>query len=401
MHAAPCGAPGPRPRFELADVAHLCGDELVRAGRLTAEQRKVLRAISRCRTAELGGHLDVCEDCGYERPAYNSCRDRHCPKCQALAQHRWLQRRRERILPVHHFHVVFTLPAELRPLVKANSERLYALLFATGPASLLELAADPARLGGEIGVTAVLHTWRRDLGFHPHLHCVVTGGGLDGRGQWHATRPRFLFPVRVLGKLFRGKLLDALRRLYARGKLVLPGSLGDADAFDELLDRLYHKSWLVYCKPPFGGADAVYAYLGRYTHRIGISNSRLLDVSKRAVVFRTRSPRTATLPPRVFLARFVDHVLPPRFVRIRHYGLLASGNVNGRLAQARRALGPSRVAEPAPAPEAGHDDARDQPDHLRLYRELTGIDLRLCPRCHARAMSPRPLPRAKQPRAPP
>jgi len=381
----------------------MCGDELERSLALRPEQRKVLRAIRRCRTAELGGHLDVCEGCGYERPAYNSCRNRHCPKCQALDQHRWLERRRQRILPVHHFHVVFTLPAELRPLIAMNRKALFALLFATGPASLLELGRDPRRLGGELGISAVLHTWRRDLGFHPHLHCVVTGGGLDGAGRWRSTRPGFLFPVRVLGKLLRGKFLAGLRALHARGAIVLPTSAADGRAVEELLDRCYQKRWIVYSKPPFGGADAVFSYLGRYTHRIGISNSRLLDVSERAVVFRTRFPRTASLPPRIFLARFLSHVLPPGFVRIRHYGLLASGNVRGRLAQAQRVLEPSRSTDPVPAVVV--DGVRDQEDEdeplfVRLYRELTGIDLRVCPRCDG-ALRPHPLPTTAQERAPP
>ena len=393
----PCGAPGPRPRFEVGDIARRCGEEFARTGALSAEQRKVLWALSRCRTAELGGHLDVCDGCGFERPAYNSCRNRHCPKCQALAQHKWLDKRRERILPVHHFHVVFTLPADLRELVRMNARRLYALLLRTGPATLLELGRDPKRLGAQLGLTAVLHTWRRDLGFHPHLHCVVTGGGLDQEGKWHPTRPKFLFPVRVLGKLFRGKFCAALRRLYARGELCLPASLPDAVAFDELIDRMYQKQWLVYAKPPFGGADAVYAYLGRYTHRIGISNARLLNVTEQAVTFRTRGDKSVSMPPGVFLSRLLQHVLPRGLVRIRHFGLLASANVHTRLADARRALSPA----PVDAKPVVKERCDDEPAHIRLYRELTGIDLRACPRCFSLSMRSHPLPRLPQPRAPP
>jgi hypothetical protein len=370
----------------------MCGEQLARTSVLSTEQRKVLRSLCRCRTAELGGHLDVCERCGVERPAYNSCRDRHCPKCQALAQHRWLQARRKHILPVHHFHVVFTLPAELRPLLLANARTLYGLLLQTAPQSVLQLAADPKRLGAQLGLTAVLHTWRRDLGYHPHLHCVVTGGGLDEQGKWRATRPGFLLPVRVLGKLVRGKFLDGLRRLHARGELVLPAGLPDAHAFEKLLDKLYQKSWCVYCKRPFGGADAVFQYLGRYTHRIGISNARILQLSERTVVFRTRLQRTATLPPEVFLARLLQHVLPHGFVRIRHYGLLASGNVHGALAKAKSLLEISRPQTTPPTASTAAAPARDEPPlYERLYRELTGIDLRVCAHCGG-AMNSHPLP---------
>jgi hypothetical protein len=386
--------------FEVAQVVRLCGQELSRGGALSDEQNKVLRALMRCRTAQLGGHLDVCDSCGHERPAYNSCRNRHCPKCQALAQERWLRARRERILPVHHFHVVFTLPSELRALVKHNPRRLYELLLQTGPATLLGLARDPRWLGADIGLTAVLHTWRRDLAFHPHLHCVVTGGGLDPEGNWHATRPGYLFPVRVLGKLFRGKFLDALRRLYARGLLQLPDELSEPGAFGRMLDRLYEKSWLVYAKPPFGGAGAVYAYLGRYTHRIGVSNARLLNVTEQAVTLRTRGQASVSMPPRVFVARFLQHVLPHGLVRIRHCGLLASGNVHTRLAKARRALEASCAATVPVGVEPGAEHCDDKPDFVRLYRQLTGIDLSLCPRCDG-VLRRLPLPPTSHPRAPP
>lgn len=385
----------------MAEVVRLCSEQLLCTGALSDEQKRVLRAIVRCRTAELGGHLDVCESCGHQRPAYNSCRNRHCPKCQALAQERWLRARRERVLPVHHFHVVFTLPAELRALVKHNPRRLYELLLRTGSATLLQLARDPRWLGADIGLTAVLHTWRRDLAFHPHVHCVVTGGGLDPEGNWRATRPGYLFPVRVLGKLFRGKFLDALRGLHARGLLLLPAELSAPGAFGRMIDQLYDKPWLVYAKPPFGGADAVYAYLGRYTHRIGVSNARLLNVTEREVTLRTRGEASVTMPPGVFVARFLQHVLPRGLVRIRHYGLLASGNVHTRLAQARRMLDAACAPVPVPVGVAPTTERRDdEPDFVRLYRELTGTDLSLCPRCGG-AVHRHPLPPTSQPRAPP
>jgi hypothetical protein len=361
----------------------------------------VLGALALCRTAALGGHVDVCAECGHERPAYNSCRNRHCPKCQALAQHRWLEARRERLLPIHYFHVVFTVPAELRELFRSQRRRLLGRLMKAAAGTLLELGREPRHLGAELGLTAVLHTWSRDLSWHPHVHCVVTGGGLDARGEWVATKPSFLFPVRVLGRLFRGKLLGTLDRLHRAGQLELTGSLGalrDPDTWSAWLARLYAKDWVVYCKPPFDGVDSVYAYLGRYTHRIGLSNRRLLDVTEERVTFATRHGKHTSLPPRLFLRRFLDHVLPNGFVRIRHYGLLASANVHTRLARARERLQPE-LAAARDAAEAQRPDGEElaAADVLvELVRTLGGQDLRRCAHCHAATMllRARPLPRA-------
>ncbi len=384
----PCGAPGASERlpYEVAQIVRDHAGQL-RPESLSAEQRQVLAAIAACRTAALGGHVQLCAGCGHRQPQYNSCRNRHCPKCQALAQHRWLDAREKRILPVHHFHVVFTLPAELRPLVLRNRRLLYALLFEAASQALLELGSDPKRLGGLLGITAVLHTWTRDLSFHPHLHCVVTGGAVspDGR-RWLKTRPGYLFPVRVLGALFRGKFLHALRALYDHGALDLGGacqSLDNKEQFQTWLDGLYRKHWLVYSKPPFGGAEAVYAYLGRYTHRVGISNARLLHVDATAVRFRTRHQRQATLSPVEFLRRLILHVLPKGFVRIRHFGLLAPANVPTRLALSRTLLGAStsssQTVTTADKPSAPPDTGA--PSFVEYYRRLTGIDLRQCPAC--------------------
>lgn len=364
---------------------------------VTAEHKSVLLAIATCRTAALGGHMQLCDGCGYQQPRYNSCRNRHCPKCQALSQHRWLLARMTRVLPVHHFHVVFTLPAELRALCLHNRSRLYALLFETAPQAMLQLGMDPRRLGAQLGITAVLHTWRRDLGLHPHLHCVVTGGGLSlDQQRWVCTRPGFLFPVRVLGALFRGKFLDALASLYDRGQLKLCGAcaeLADPQEFQRLLRKLYTKPWVVYSKPPFGDAQAVYAYLGRYTHRVAISNARLLDVDDHQVRFRTRHGKSATLDPIEFLRRLMLHVLPKGFVRIRHFGLLAPSNVPTKLERARYLL--QRLTQspcpPSPQPRDGLAADDDEPGYVRLYRVLTGIDLRLCPSCGIGLMYARPL----------
>jgi hypothetical protein len=320
-----------------------------------------------------------------------------------LAQHRWLEERKLRILPVHHLHVVFTLPAELRPVVLRNRRRLYALLFEAASQSLLELGWDAQRLGGLLGITAVLHTWTRDLSFHPHLHCVVTGGGISSDGKrWMRTRPGYLFPVRVLGQLFRGKFLDGLRALHAAGALDLSGvcePLSNPEAFQTALDALYRKRWVVYSKPPFGGAQAVYAYLGRYTHRVGISNARLLHVDATSVRFRTRHQRQTTLSPVEFLRRLMLHVLPKGFVRIRHFGLLAPANVPTRLPLSRALLGDSTEDTPParPAPPSSPTDV--VPAYVLHYQRLTGVDLRQCPACGLAQV--RFLPLEKPARGPP
>ncbi len=378
---------GPRPRLEVAEVFARFGERYLESHHASADERKVMRAIERCRTAALGGHLDMCTTCGYERPAYNSCRNRHCPKCQALVQHRWLEARKHYILPVHHFHVVFTLPAELRAIARQNPKLVYDLLFRSAADTLLELGKDPARLGALLGLTAVLHTWTRELVFHPHVHCIVTGGGLSpDETRFVATRPDFLFPVRVMSTLFRGKLLAGLRRLWQGGELALHGKLArlrDGACFDELVDHLYQTDFVVYAKPPFGAAENVYAYLGRYTHRVGLSNNRILAIDDHGVCFATKHGKTATLAPVEFIRRFLQHVLPRGFTKLRHYGLLSSQNVKTKLQTARRLLA------------GDHAEPRDVPTDDITWRErlfaLTGIDLRLCPRCRRASMARLPL----------
>lgn len=379
-------------------LARIYGPAVACDGALPESARRVLRDLLRCRTAALGGHLDRCAGCGFERPSYNSCRNRHCPQCQGLARQRWLEQRLVRLLPVHHFHVVFTLPAELRGLVQCNRRALFTLLFACASETLMELAASPGRLGpdgAKLGLTAVLHTWTRDLAFHPHLHCVVTGGGLAPDGSWTMTRPGFLFPVRVLGALFRGKFLAGLRALARRDELDMNRS-----EFERDLERAASKRWVVYCKPPFRDAQQVYAYLGRYTHRVAISNQRLVafDDATDRVTFVTRDAKRTTLPAEAFLRRFLLHVLPPGFTRIRHYGLLASSNVHTKLENARALLGPDAHdadTKPACVPRAEHPDP-DAPDYVRVLFRLTGVDLLACPKCHGRLLHCplRPLSRA-------
>lgn len=371
-----CASSRTKPALELADIVRAYGPAFVQSRVLRPEQRAALRDIERCRTAVLGGHLDVCTACGHEQPSYNSCRNRHCPKCQALAQARWVDKRISRLLPVHYFHVVFTLPAELRAVVKRHRERCFDLLFAAASATLLELARDPKRLGAELGVTMVLHTWTRELSFHPHVHAIVTGGGLsDDDARWVPTRKGFLFPVRVMGALFRGKMLAALERAHAHGHL----DLGNVD-----LRALRSKPWIVYAKRPFGGPEQVIRYLGRYTHRVGISNQRLVSMDERGVTFRTKDGRVVTIPGDEMLARFVEHVLTPRFVKIRHYGLHASTHATTRLERARELLPPLVVKS--------HDD-----DWRALLLRLTGEDVRVCPRCAQHAVVRTALPAARAP----
>ena len=375
-HAHPTGRAADRPRFELADIVRAHGEDYARTHVLTPDQHDLLRAVARCRTADLGGYVDVCDLCGLKVIAYNSCRNRHCPKCQALAQARWIAQRMERVLPTHYFHVVFTLPSELRALAMVNREQIFTLLFTCAAQTLLELGRDPKRLGAELGMTSVLHTWTRELLFHPHVHSIVTGGGLSLDGtRWIETKPDFLFPVRVIGALFRGKFLDGLLRAHARGELLFQGpaaKLADPRRLACLRDKLYRMRWVVYAKPPFGGPEQVFRYLGRYTHRVGLSNQRLLSIDERGVTFRTKGEGTATVSPEVLLDRFLLHVLPKGFVKIRHYGLMAASNVPTKLAAARRLLDPP-TAEPA-TPHAPQD-------FRELLLALTGVDLRRCPRC--------------------
>jgi hypothetical protein len=355
---------------EVADVLHAQGDTFI-AGHpwLSIQQRTVLRALTRCRTAALGGHVDHCHACRHRAISYNSCRNRHCPKCQAQARERWLAAREREILEVAYVHIVFTLPHALDPLCRRNAALLYTLLFRASAATLLEVAADPKHLGATIGFLSILHTWGQTLVRHPHVHCVVPAGGLSPDHQrW--IRPkyaRFFLPVKVLSRVFRGKYVAALRRAQDRGELDLNGAaarLRDPAQWRTFIDALFRTDWVVYVKPAFGGATAVLRYLGRYTHRVAISNHRLLAFDGEHVTFRWKDyahdsvHRTMTLTAREFLRRFVQHVLPRGFVRIRQFGFLANHGRTACLAAARRLL----------------QDRRDQ-THVPPPRTWT------CPRC--------------------
>jgi hypothetical protein len=352
-----------RPPLEVADVIRAHGAAFVatHGHHLTGGQRRALRDLAACRTAALGGHVECCLDCGRERIAYNSCRNRHCPKCQALARARWLQREAGSLLPVEYHHVVFTLPAELSVVALAHPAVIYERLFRAAAATLRDAAANPKRLGASIGVLMVLHTWGQNLHHHPHVHCVVTGGGLscDARGvvdaapRWRACRPGFFLPVRVLSRLFRGKFLALLRAAFDGGQLALPGPRADAGAVSAWLATLYAKEWVVYAKRPFGGPAQVLKYLARYTHRVAISNRRLLHLADGRVTFRYTDyadghrTKVMTVGAVEFLRRFVQHVLPKGFVKVRHYGLLANRRREHRLGVCRRLL---FVAGGAPQP---------------------------------------------------
>jgi len=326
-----------RPPLEVADLVRAAGRAFLERSRkwITWQHLKVLRAIARCRTAALGGHLDECTDCGY-RPAisYNSCRDRHCPKCQANARDRWLEARRKELLPTRYVHVVFTLPHELAPLALQNKKILYHLLLQTSAETLLQVARDPQHLGAEIGFFSVLHTWNQKLQHHPHAHCVVPAGGLSpDHSAWVSSRARFFLPIPVLRKVFRRKFVIALKRNFRQGKLGFHGTLkplAHPKAFSAWLRTLYRHHWHVYSKRPFGGAEQALRYLGRYTHRVAISNHRLVSFLDDQVTFRWRDrahhnePKLMTLSLDEFLRRFLLHVLPKGFVRIRHFGFLAN-----------------------------------------------------------------------------
>lgn len=352
-----------RPRLEVADILRTHGAAYRARHPVSPEQAAVMRHLVSCRTAALGGHVDTCVACGFFKVSYNSCRDRHCPKCQSAHRAEWLEARLERLLPVEYFHVVFTLPEQLKPLALKNRRLIYGLLFRAASQTLLQLATDPMRLGAQIGFTAVLHTWGQNLLFHPHLHCVVTGGGLSpDSARWISARQGYLLPVNVLGKLFRGKFLAGLQQAYHAGELRLTGSVASLAApvqFRKLLGTLYRQAWVVYAKPPFGGAEHVFRYLGRYTHRVAISNARLVSLDDGQVRFRYKDYadgsvwKVMRLSADEFLRRFLLHVLPKRFVRIRHYGLLASRNVNTRLARCRELLN----HHTPPSPSESNSDA--------------------------------------------
>lgn len=370
-------------RLEVADVFRDHGlaflDEFGDA--LSPEQRRVLSDLAACRTAALGGHVEACDRCGHQCISYNSCRNRHCPKCQGTAAARWLDARATELLPTEYFHVVFTLPEAIGPIALQNPRVVYGILFRAAAETLLQVAADPKRLGAEIGFLAVLHTWGQNLHHHPHVHCVVPGGGLSPEGsRWISCPTGFFLPVRVLSRVFRGKFLARLRAAFDEGKLAFHGqqsALSDAGQFQRQLVASAKTDWVVYAKPPFGGPEQVLKYLARYTHRVAITNRRLIDVEEGQVRFRTKDytddgrPKTVTLHATEFIRRFLLHVLPSGFVRIRHYGFLSNRLRQEKLALCRELL------HVTPMPELVSISSSAE-----LSEEMVGpSSVKLCPSC--------------------
>jgi hypothetical protein len=361
--------------LELADVVRAHAGKL---GEIPPEHHRVLNAIASCRTAALGGHVETCDRCGHRRIAYNSCRNRHCPKCQASACAQWMNERAGELLPVEYFHVVFTLPDDFNALALANPRVVYGLLFDAAAQTLLEVAANPKRLGARIGFLSILHTWGQNLCLHPHVHCVVPGGGLSPDGsRWVPCRPGFFLPVRVLSRVFRGKFIDALKRAHRRQAL---RGVDDERTLTRLLDRSARREWVVYAKPPFGSPQQVLKYLARYTHRIAIGNRRLVAMDRDTVTFRWKdyahhnAPRLMTLAATEFLRRFLLHVVPRGFVRIRHYGLLANRHRAGMLERCRAVIGAAAAVEATVVTRVGAGEG----EWCR------------CPACHEGRMVPGP-----------
>lgn len=371
-------------KAEVQDVFRVYGPEYLEHHALPRNQLKAVSAVTFCRTADMGHHADACDECGFKKISYNSCRNRHCPKCQGLAREQWVEKQSGHLLDVPYFHVVFTVPDNLNPLILRNKEVLYALLFQCANETLTQLATDKKYLGARLGLTVLLHTWGQNLMDHPHLHCIVPGGGLSMDGlKWVHSRKKFFLPVKVLSQVFRGKFLHHLKALFKAGELIFPGQIAhlqESVVFHELLKGLYEKEWIVYCKPPFKSPGLVIRYLGRYTHRIAISNQRIISTDNGQVSFRWKDYRDGskekimTLQAEEFIRRFLMHVLPERFVKIRHYGFLSNRNRKTLLAVCRMLTG-----------------TKENPDTRKLTTQqlilkLTGVDITRCPECGAHAM---------------
>ena len=377
---------------EVQDIFRFFAPSYIKSHRLTLQHLKVASAISFCRSERLGTHTDCCDECGHAHISYNSCRNRHCPKCQGLAREQWLSDRQQDLLPVPYFHAVFTIPDLLNPLILRNQKILYDLLFKCVSETLSELAADKKYLGAQIGFTTILHTWGQNLMDHPHIHCIVPGGGLSFDGlHWVNSRKKFFIPVKVLSKKFRGKFIYYLKQLYADHLLKFPGKISELateDAFKLMINQLFDKDWVVYCKKPFKTSYHVLEYLGRYTHRVAISNNRLVNVNEQSVTFRWRDYRDKskeklmTIEGHEFVRRFLMHVLPYRFVKIRHFGILSNRNRQSKLIKCKKLTGVKLYLTPKKLSK------------VELLFKLTGRDVTLCPCCqkgHMKRQSPLPI----------
>jgi hypothetical protein len=375
-----------RPRLEVADVFRRCGEAYRQkhGASMSGEQRRVMTALEVCRTAALGGHLERCDQCGYERNCFNSCRDRHCPKCQSLARAQWIEHRQSELLDCPYFHVVFTVPEEIAAIAYQNKEAVYDILFHATAETLKTIAADPKHLGAEIGFFAVLHSWGQNLMFRPHLHCVVPGGGLSADGQrWVRCRARFFLSVRVLSRLFRRLFLEHIEKAFNSGKLQFFASLEplrDPRAFTARIAAAKEYEWVVYAKRPFAGPQQVLDYVGRYTHRVAISNNRLIDIDNDRVQFHWKDYRDNSkikimdLEADEFIRRFLLHVLPEGFQRIRYYGFLANRDRRKKLALCHQLLGMQGSSQTTSVKDSVKD-------YRERYQELTGRSLIICPRC--------------------
>jgi hypothetical protein len=388
-----------KPLFEVADIFHTGFGQFEKAfGPLQPDHYKVANALMACRTSALGGHIDKCDHCSHERISYNSCRNRHCPKCQALMRAKWVDRRFRELLPVPYFHVVFTLPRELNAFALRNKEAFYSIFFRSVSETLTAFGRDTKYLGAQIGFISILHTWGQNLMDHPHIHCVVPGGGLVGNEKWKHLKKDFLFPIKPLSALFKGKMLDYFKTAIHDGAIKLHGILRQYEnpgALKVLIDSLYDVQWIVYAKPPFAGPKAVFKYLGRYTHRIAISNHRIVSVTDESVTFSWKDyadgnkRKNMTLPITEFIRRFLLHVIPTGFVRIRHYGFLSNRDRKAKVHQCLYLLGV--------LPQL---DARAEPAKPKPMESLTDTDSSLCPICRKGHMKPlREIPRGAPPPA--
>lgn len=375
-------------RCEVAEIFRSYGKQYIDKHKQAGYVLKAVGAIEKCRTSSLGGHVEKCEECGHIRISYNSCRNRHCPKCQSLAREKWITERQKELLPVKYFHVILTIPHQLNPIALQNKKAVYDILFQSGSETLLKLGEDPRHLGGQIGVIAVLHTWGQNLAEHPHLHCIVPGGGLSKDGnKWIPVRKTklpgkdFLVPVNVISELFKKKFMDYLKKSYHKGELRFEGSikyLGAANEFEKLKNLLYSMKWDSYCKQPFGGPKQVINYLGRYTHRVAISNHRIKSIEEGKVTFSYKDYRDSnkvkemTLGAEEFIRRFLLHILPDNFYKIRYYGILSSRKKKTKLSRCKRILG---------VKETGSIETEKEKSWKELLFELTGIDVDKCPKC--------------------
>ena len=373
-----------RRSLEVADVFKAYGAAYREAtgAKMPLKHLRAMRAVEICRTSELGGHIDECDQCGHLRISYNSCRNRHCPKCQCLDKERWLEARKRDLLPVRYFHVVFTISDKLRPIVLRNQRVVYNLLFKAVSETLQELSKDSKHLGAQIGFISILHTWTQNLMDHPHIHCIVPGGGLSSDGtRWISCKKKFFIRVEVLSRLFRGKFLHYLKKAYYSEILKFPGKIQPFNrktAFEGLLAELYRQEWVAYCKPPFNNAETVIDYLGRYTHRVAISNDRLLKLEDDQVSFTYRDSadndkvKVMSLDAFEFIGRFLLHILPEGFMKIRYYGILSNCNKKTKLARCRQLLD-------------AHVELNDKQSENQtwedLFERVTGIDPRICPHC--------------------